>query len=57
MNLSLLFWVVMLLALLMGGLSASNRLGSKIPSWSGGLLYWVALACLGWEVFGSAIKR
>lgn len=52
MNISLLFWILMLVVLIFG----------LWVGWAGGyrvfgpwVLYWVLLALLGWKVFGPAI--
>ena len=53
MTLSMLFWLLMLLALLFGG---SKRLSERAPPWSSNLLLWIMLLVLGWAVFGAPIK-
>lgn len=54
MSLSLLFWVLWIVALVFGGYS--NR--AALPGWIGGsLLYFILIGILGWQVFGAAIKH
>jgi len=58
MTTGLLFWVIMLIALLFGIWGIYSAPGG--PNWHGmgmSLVLWVLLALLGWEVFGPAIKR
>ncbi len=52
MSLGLLFWILVLLAVL-GGVP---KVREKVPAWSGGLLTLALIAILGWAVFGPAIK-
>jgi hypothetical protein len=56
MTIGLLFWVLMILSLLFGGLSASPKWTERCPTWASSLLVWVLLALLGWAVFGPALK-
>jgi hypothetical protein len=55
MSLNLVFWVIMLLWLVFGFMTAPRPINGV---WIGGnLLIFVLLAILGWQVFGSAIHR
>ena len=60
MTSSILFWILMLLALLYGGLSwHSSRTpeqSARFPSWGGNLLLWLILIVLGWSEFGPPIR-
>lgn len=54
MSLQLLFWVLYIVALVFS--AYTNRAGW--PGWAGGgLLYFVLIGILGWQVFGAAIHK
>ncbi len=54
MNLSLLFWVLYIVALVFG--CYSNR--ANFPAWFGGsFVEFILIGILGWQVFGAAIKH
>lgn len=53
MTLALLFWILMLLALLVGGV---RKIGEKAPPWSATALTWFLFLILGWAVFGAPIR-
>jgi hypothetical protein len=54
MNLSLLFWVLWLIALVFS--LYTNR--TAFPAWAGGsLLHFILIGILGWGVFGAAVHR
>lgn len=52
MTLELLFWILMLLVLVLGGWTYRARWQAALP---GGIL-WVLLLILGWAQFGPPIK-
>ncbi|MES2367487.1 MAG: hypothetical protein V4563_16545 [Pseudomonadota bacterium] len=55
MGLDLLFWMLMIIWLIFGGLAWYEP---AAPHWRGGynLLNFVLFAILGWKVFGAAIR-
>ncbi len=54
MTISLLFWVLYILAIVFS--AYSNR--ASWPGWvGGGLLYFVLIGLLGWAVFGAAVHK
>ncbi len=54
MNLSLLFWVLYIVAIVFG--LYTNR--ANFPAWAGGsLLNFVLIGILGWAVFGAAVHK
>lgn len=54
MSISLLFWVLYILALVFS--VYSNR--TAIPVWAGGsLLQFILIGLLGWQVFGAAVHK
>lgn len=54
MNISLLFWVLYIVALLFG--VYTNR--ANVPAWFGGsFVQFVLIGVLGWAVFGAAVHR
>jgi hypothetical protein len=54
MNLAIAFWVLYLVALVFS--AYTNRAGW--PGWAGGgLLYFILIGILGWQIFGPAIHR
>jgi hypothetical protein len=59
MLLSLLFWIIMLLWLVLGAVQHRTK-GSEgtTRDWTLGLelIPWIVIAALGWAVFGPAIK-
>lgn len=58
MSLSLLFWILMLLWLLLGGYR--NRTSFNAPNgwsmWGGDLFLFILLLILGWQIFGQPIR-
>jgi len=59
MNLSMLFWVIMIVWLLFGLWSSWPAAGGTngFRGIGGHILVWVLLAILGWQVFGAAIHK
>ncbi len=55
MPISILFWVLMIIALLFGGWRGWSDAPSR-PFYGFGLLLWVLLFLLGWEVFGFILQ-
>ena len=55
MNISFVFWFLMLFVLLFGGLGYSGVW--HYGYWGSGLLLFVLLALLGWKIFGPPIKK
>lgn len=53
MELSLLFWILMLGWLFFGGYRRRDDLGGYVMD---NLLLWVIIALLGWKVFGGLVK-
>jgi len=54
MSLSILFWVLYVVALVFG--AYSNR--ANFPGWFGGsLVQFILIGVLGWAVFGAAVRR
>jgi len=52
----ILFWVIMLL-LLLGGLGGYFWAGGLGLMWGGcGLILWIVIALIGWQVFGPPIQ-
>jgi hypothetical protein len=56
MNKGLVFWIIMVVAVVfqVGVWQAPDRMGRY--GWAGGFVVFVLLALLGWQVFGAAIK-
>ncbi len=58
MPISILFWVLMILWLLFGCFTGRTRLASgDVGFIGGGLLLFILLALLGWQVFGPVLQR
>lgn len=57
MSIALLFWVLMILALLFSFFSNWPLSGSNARPFGMSLLVWLLLALLGWQVFGAAIHK
>lgn len=55
MSLSLLFWILMLLWLIFGGLERWGPPG-QYWGWGGWLLIFILMVILGWQVFGAPVK-
>lgn len=54
MSISLIFWVLMILWLVLGLYTNRTTLGTWAPN---GLLIFILFALLGWAVFGAAVHR
>lgn len=55
MTLGFIFWLLMLLALVFGGVTYKAQLGTPLV-WGGTLISWILLFLLGWQTFGWPIK-
>jgi len=53
MDIGLLFWIIMVVALLFGGWSLRSGTG---PVWGNSLLTWVLFFLVGWKIFGFVIR-
>ena len=54
MSIALVFWILILLGLVLGGITNKTTLGTYI---SNNLIIWVLFALLGWAVFGAAVHK
>jgi hypothetical protein len=52
MSLGLCFWILFLLAVVLG----FPPVREKAPSWAGSLILALMLLCLGWAVFGAPVQ-
>jgi hypothetical protein len=56
MSLQLLFWILMLVYLLLGAFTWYQRRGEGLVIVGGGLLPFLLLLVLGWQVFGAPVQ-
>ncbi len=57
MQISLLFWILMLLWLVFGVVPTWPAEGGKYYGFAGGLLLFALIAILGWKTFGPALHQ
>jgi hypothetical protein len=57
MSIGLLFWIIMIIALLFGAWSNRGAEGKfDFAGFGGSLVLWILLALLGWHAFGPPIR-
>jgi hypothetical protein len=54
MTIGLLFWVLMVIALVFGGVTRSGQFAAY--QWGFGWFLWILLFLLGWHAFGFIVK-